>query len=120
MGPKIAESVIKFFKDKKNLKNIENLRKAGLKFETDKKPGNEVTNENFNNKTFVLTGTLEKYKRDEAQKIIEDLGGRVSSSVSKKTDYLLAGSEAGSKLEKARSLGVKVLEEKEFEKLIKQ
>jgi len=120
VGPKIAESVIKFFKDKKNLKNIENLRKAGLKFETDKKPGNEVTNENFNNKTFVLTGTLEKYKRDEAQKIIEDLGGRVSSSVSKKTDYLLAGSEAGSKLEKARSLGVKVLEEKEFEKLIKQ
>ncbi|MFZ1320422.1 MAG: NAD-dependent DNA ligase LigA [Ignavibacteria bacterium] len=120
VGPKIAESVIKFFKDKKNLKNIENLRKSGLKFETDIKPGSEVTNENINNKTFVLTGTLEKYKRDEAQKIIEDLGGRVSSSVSKKTDYVLAGSEAGSKLEKARSLGVRVLEENEFENLIKQ
>lgn len=119
VGQKIAESVIKFFKDKKNLKNIDNLRKAGLKFETEKKPGSEVTNEKVSNKTFVLTGTLERYKRDEAQKIIEDLGGRVSSSVSKKTDYVLAGSEAGSKLEKARSLGVKILEESEFEKLIK-
>ncbi|MBS1516518.1 MAG: NAD-dependent DNA ligase LigA [Bacteroidetes bacterium] len=120
IGPKIAESVVKFFKDKKNLKNIERLRKAGLKFETEKKSGNEKINENINNKIFVLTGTLEKYKREEAQRIIEDRGGRVSSSVSKKTDYVLAGSEAGSKLEKAKAFGVKILEENDFEKLIKQ
>ncbi|MBK9332513.1 MAG: NAD-dependent DNA ligase LigA [Ignavibacteria bacterium] len=119
IGPKIAESVVKFFKDDKNLNNIERLRKAGLKFESEKKSAGFKINENVNNKTFVLTGTLEKYKREEAQKIIEDLGGRVSSSVSKKTDYVLAGSEAGSKLEKAKSLGVKVIDESDFVKLIK-
>ncbi|HRI86068.1 MAG TPA: NAD-dependent DNA ligase LigA [Ignavibacteria bacterium] len=118
IGPKIAESVVKFFKDKINLKNIERLRKAGLKFESEKKSEGFKINENVNNKTFVLTGTLENYKREEAQKIIEDLGGRVSSSVSKKTDYVLAGAEAGSKLEKAKSLGVKVIDQSEFEKLI--
>ncbi len=119
IGPKIAESVVKFFKDKKNLRNIERLRKAGLKLESEKKSEGYKINENVNNKTFVLTGTLENYKREEAQKIIEDLGGRVSSSVSKKTDYVLAGAEAGSKLEKAKSLGVKVIDQSEFEKLIK-
>lgn len=117
IGPKIAQSVNIYFKDKKNTELISKLQKSGLKFETEKKQMN--LNEKINQKTFVLTGTLEKYKREDAQKIIEDLGGRVSSSVSKKTDFVVAGSEAGSKLSKAQELGVKVLTEDEFEKLIK-
>ncbi|MBN8572133.1 MAG: hypothetical protein J0M18_21125 [Ignavibacteria bacterium] len=117
MGPKICESVAKFFADKHNLKLVERLSKAGLKFEIDKSITQKI-NPLFNNKTFVLTGTLEKYKREEAGKIIEDLGGKTSSSVSKKTDFLLAGSDAGSKLDKAKSLGVKILDEDEFEKMI--
>jgi DNA ligase (NAD+) len=66
----------------------------------------------------VLTGTLLKYSRDEAKKLIEDAGGRVSGSVSKKTDYVVAGSDAGSKLDKAKELGVPVIEEKEMERLL--
>ena len=73
----------------------------------------------FCGKTFVLTGTLEKYTRDEASSIIEKFGGKTSSSVSKKTDYVLAGEEAGSKLTKAQSLGVKIINEEEFEDMIK-
>lgn len=118
IGPKIAQSVAKFFKDKKNVELINKLKKAGLKFEAEKKKSTGRINDKINNKTFVLTGTLENYKRDDAQRIIEELGGRVSSSVSKKTDYVLAGADAGSKLDKANELGVKVLDEKEFESLI--
>ncbi len=114
IGPKIAESVNEFFKDKKNNDLINKLRKAGLKFETDKKKTPGKINQNINGKTFVITGTLEHYKRDEVQSILEELGGRVSSSVSKKTDYVLAGAEAGSKLEKAKELRVKVIDEKGF------
>lgn len=116
IGPKISESIVNFFADKHNLKLVDRLRKAGLKFEIDKSITQKI-NPLFANKTFVLTGTLEKYKRDEAEKIIEDLGGKSSSSVSKKTDYLLAGSDAGSKLDKAKSLGVTVIDENEFEKM---
>ena len=71
-------------------------------------------------KTFVLTGTLEKYTRDEASNIIEKFGGKTSSSVSKKTDYVLAGEEAGSKLTKAQNIGLKIITEAEFEELIKE
>ena len=74
---------------------------------------------NFKSKTFVLTGSLENYTREQAKEIIENLGGNISSSVSKKTNYVLAGSEAGSKLDKAKALGVKVIDEKEFDKIIK-
>ena len=73
----------------------------------------------FYGKTFVLTGTLSKYTRDEASSIIEKFGGKTSSSVSKKTDYVLAGEEAGSKLTKAESLGVTIITEAEFEDMIK-
>jgi len=117
IGPKIAESVSAFFKDKKNIELIVNLKDAGLQFESEKNKDPGKINDQFNNKTFVLTGTLENFKRDEAQKIIEDLGGRVSSSVSKKTDYVLAGTDAGSKLEKAKSLGVTIINENEFMKM---
>lgn len=117
IGPKIAQSVSAFFKDKQNLDLVNRLRKSGLKFDYEEKETSK--NENFMNKSFVLTGTLEKYKRDDAQKIIEDFGGRVSSSVSKKTDYVLAGKEAGSKLDKAKGLGIKIIDESEFESMMK-
>ena len=76
--------------------------------------GSVEADERFAGKTFVLTGALEGYTRDEATKLIEDRGGRVSSSVSKKTDYVIAGSDAGSKLAKAESLGVEILDETTF------
>jgi len=118
IGPKIAQSISDFFKDRKNIELINRLKKSGLKFEAEKKSFRQ--NERISNKIFVLTGTLEKYKREEAQKIIEEYGGRVSSSVSKNTDFVLAGKEAGSKLVKARELGVTILSESEFENLLKQ
>lgn len=116
VGPRIAESVYDFFHTKTNLQMIEKLRKAGLKFESEK---SSAGSSKFEGLTFVLTGTLEKYKREEAQEIIESLGGKASSSVSKKTSYVLAGSDAGSKLTKAKELGVKVITEDEFEKMVK-
>lgn len=116
IGPKIAQSVYDFFREKENLEVVNKLWKAGLKFESEQQA--PVSNK-FEGLTFVLTGTLEKYKREEAQAIIESLGGKTSSSVSKKTTYVLAGSEAGSKLDKANQLGVKVIDEDEFEKMVK-
>ena len=79
----------------------------------------EESDERFAGKTFVLTGSLENYTREEASQIIEKFGGKTSGSVSKKTDYVLAGEEAGSKLRKAQELGVTVLSEKDFEEMIK-
>ncbi len=117
IGPKIAVSIKDFFGKKDNLNIIDKLKSAGLKFEIEQQL-NKKTNPNFENKTFVLTGTLPTYSRDEASKIIEDLGGKTSSSVSKKTDYVLAGEDAGSKLDKAKSLGVKVISEDEFKSML--
>jgi DNA ligase (NAD+) len=115
VGPRIAESIIEFFADEHNRKLVGDLRKAGLTLTGQKKEkGTKLAG-----KTFVLTGTLERHTRDEAKKMIEDAGGRVSGSVSKKTDYVVAGSDAGSKLDKARELGVSVIEERELEGLLK-
>jgi DNA ligase (NAD+) len=114
VGPRIAESIVEFFGDEHNRKLVGDLRKAGLTFTGQKKEkGTKLAG-----KTFVLTGTLERHTRDEAKKMIEDAGGRVSGSVSKKTDYVVAGSDAGSKLDKARELGVNVIAEGELEGLV--
>jgi DNA ligase (NAD+) len=115
VGPRIAESIIEFFGDEHNRKLVSDLRKAGLTFTGQKKEkGTKLAG-----KTFVLTGTLERHTRDEAKKMVEDAGGRVSGSVSKKTDYVVAGSDAGSKLDKARELGVTVIGEAELEELLR-
>ncbi len=114
VGPRIAESIVEFFGDEHNRKLVSDLRKAGLTFTGQKKEkGTKLAG-----KTFVLTGTLARHTRDEAKSMIEDAGGRVSGSVSKKTDYVVAGSDAGSKLDKARELGVSVIGEEELEGLL--
>ena len=118
VGPKIAESLGNFFRDEKSIKLIDKLKKAGLNFEMENSAELKI-NENFKDKTIVLTGTLEKYTRSKASEIIEKLGGKVTSSVSKKTDYILAGKDAGGKLDKAKSLGVKILSEEEFEGMMR-
>lgn len=116
VGPRIAESIVEFFGDEHNRKLVGDLRKAGLTFTGQKKEkGTKLAG-----KTFVLTGTLARHTRDEAKEMIEDAGGRVSGSVSKKTDYVVAGSDAGSKLDKARELGVSVIGEEELEGLVSE
>jgi DNA ligase (NAD+) len=115
VGPRIAESIVEFFSIAANRKLIERLRKAGLNLTGQKKQrGTKLAG-----KTFVLTGTLAHLTRDEAKRMIEDAGGKVTGSVSKKTDYVVAGADAGSKLDKAKELKVAVIDEKEMEKLLK-
>ncbi len=117
IGLTVAVSVFNFFQNPKNQELIERLNLAGVKTEIDGE-ANASVNENFNGKTFVLTGKLETMTRDEAAKLIEERGGRVSNSVSKKTDFVVAGSDAGSKLTKAESFNVKIIDEAEFTLII--
>jgi DNA ligase (NAD+) len=117
IGLSVAESVHEWFRDERNIDLVERLKTAGVKTETDA-ASTAMLDERFQGKTFVLTGKLENYTRDEAARLIEDRGGRVSSSVSKNTDYVVAGSDAGSKLTKAESLGVAVLSEEEFSTMV--
>lgn len=116
VGPQIAESVVRFLGDAHNRALIERLRKAGLQFE--EKSRRPKTSSALFGKTFVLTGALERMTRDAARERIEALGGRVSSSVSKKTDYIVVGADAGSKLDQARKLGIQILTEQEFLTLV--
>ena len=116
IGEVIAQSVFQWFHEERNQKLIERLRGAGLNFRSELyKP--RAAKGKLAGKTFVLTGTLPTLKREEATARIEALGGKVSSSVSKKTDYVVAGEEAGSKLEKAQQLGIEVLSEEELLKM---
>lgn len=118
IGVKMAESVEIFFEQEQNKKFIDKLRRAGVKLtEDDEKQSTSV---GLEGQTFVITGTLENYTRNEAKEIIEKMGGRVSSSVSKKTDYVLAGDKPGSKLDKARNLGVKVIDEEAFKTILEK
>ncbi len=113
IGLAVAESVYEWFRDPAHIDLVQRLREAGVKMEMDASATASL-DERFVGKTFVLTGKLENYTRDEAAKLIEERGGRVSSSVSKNTDFVVAGSDAGSKLAKAEALGVTVLDEERF------
>lgn len=116
VGPRIAESVLHFFEDKHNRKAIERLRKAGVQMK--ERFPKSTTNVALSGKTFVLTGTLSTLTREDAKAKIESSGGKVSSSVSKNTDFVVVGEEAGSKLDKARQLGIKTIDEQEFLNMI--
>ena len=113
IGEIIANNILLYFEDKDNLKEIDHLLKMGVKIEEVKESGDK----RLAGKTFVLTGTLSK-PRKEVEELIESYGGKTSSSVSKKTDFVLAGEEAGSKLDKAKTLGVKIIKEQEFFKMV--
>lgn len=118
IGPKIAESIILFFREKENLAIIERLRGAGLNFSQEeeiriKEKGTQI----LTGMQFVLTGTLKDFTRTQAKEIISELGGRVTGSVSKKTDYVVAGEDPGSKYQKAQKLGVTIINEEEFKKI---
>ncbi|MCW5966289.1 MAG: NAD-dependent DNA ligase LigA [Bryobacterales bacterium] len=117
IGPKVARSIRGFFEDQHNVDLVERLRAAGLQFHYD--PPRPATRlEGVTGKTFVLTGTLPNLTRDQAKAYIEAAGGKVAGSVSKKTSFVVAGEEAGSKLDKARSLGVPVLDEAQLLSLL--
>ncbi len=115
IGPRVSVAIREFFDEPKNAALVERLREQGLILKGHKKQRGTT----LASKTFVLTGTLERHTRDEAKKLIEDAGGKVAGSVSKKTDYVVAGGEAGSKLDRARELGVAIIGEDEMEKLLK-
>lgn len=117
IGLAVAESVYEWFRDPRNIDVVDRLKAAGVKMEAEG-GGTASLDERFAGKTFVLTGALAGFTRDEAAKLIEERGGRASSSVSKKTDFVIAGSDAGSKLTKAEALGVAVLNEEEFRAML--
>lgn len=115
IGPKIGEAVEQFFKTGETEPVLEKLRKAGVNFT---EPKLQTASNVFEGKTFVFSGALNGYTRDQAKALVEERGGQVSSSVSKKTDYLVAGDDPGSKLDKAEKLGVEVIDEAQFKDLI--
>lgn len=116
IGEEIAKSVILWFKNPENIQLINELKSLNINFKTEIK--SQTLSSDLKNKTFVLTGTLPTLKRNEAKKLIESIGGKVSSSISKKTDFVLVGEKAGSKLEKAQQLQLKIINETEFLALV--
>jgi DNA ligase (NAD+) len=115
IGPEIASSIMKFFHESNNIKVMEKFIKAGVKPQKKEIAEDSKT---LQGKSFVLTGTLESMARNDAKSIIENMGGLVHASVTKKTTYVVAGNEPGSKLDNAHSLGITVLNEKEFLNII--
>ena len=111
IGPKVAESIYKWFRENSNLKLLQKLEAVGIKIETEFIKAKSLK---LKAKIFVLTGTLESMSREKAKEKIRELGGDVNESVSKNTSYVIAGAEPGSKLEKAKKIGVKIISEKEF------
>ena len=120
IGESISKSIKKFLGDPHNKKILDELKKAGLKFSFADSKSEDVKDNFFKGKTFVLTGSLSSFTRDEASEKIIGFGGAVTSSVSKNTDYLLAGEKAGSKLDKANKLGIKIIGENEFQNKISE
>lgn len=121
IGEKIAQSITAFFKEEQNLKLIDKLRKAGVNLQQRSAlsdQGGQKTEHPWKGKTFVLTGTLSDYTRSQAKALIEERGGRVTSSVSKKTDYVLVGENPGSKLDKARELGITIIDQLQFKSML--
>jgi DNA ligase (NAD+) len=112
VGPRIAKSVVRFFADTHNQRLVRRLKTAGLQMKAGKK--RVSSSQRFSGKKFVLTGTLSSMSREDAKKKIESLGGKVLSSVSKNTDFVVVGEEAGSKREKAQTLGIPLLDEQKF------
>ena len=117
IGPKIAESVYHFFRDAGNVSLLQRLKKSGLRVKSDTKQAIRGDSP-FHGKTVVLTGTLSSMTRPEARKLIEERGGKVAGSVSSKTDFVVSGDDAGSKLKKARELGITILDEDRFQRMI--
>jgi DNA ligase (NAD+) len=115
IGPIVAKSIYNFFHNPKNLRVLQKLQKGGVKFPTEKVVVKETP---ISGKTFVLTGGLDSFSRDEATKVIEEMGGQISSSVSKKTDFIIVGKDPGTKYDDALKLGVKTISEGEFKKMI--
>jgi DNA ligase (NAD+) len=112
VGPVVAASIAQFFREPHNLEAVQQLRQLGVTWTEG--AGEGAGERTLSGKTFVLTGSLPRMTREEAKELIESLGGRISGSVSKKTDYVVAGAEPGSKYDKARKLGIKVLDEDEL------
>ena len=118
IGPTIADSVYTFFKDEKNIQLVKDLKSEGVNLEYLSNDNESVTP--FTDKTFVLTGGLNDFTRDEAKEIIENNGGNVSGSVSKKTNVVIAGADPGSKYSKAVELGIEIWDEEKFKEVINE
>jgi DNA ligase (NAD+) len=117
IGPKIAFSLQEFFKQQETKDILQKLEMAGVNFSLLEGNKETAADKNFNGYTFVLTGTLSNYTRQQAKELIESKGGKVVNNVSKNTDYVLAGENPGSKLDKATILGIKILSEEDFNRL---
>ena len=115
VGPIVAKSIHNWFKNKKNSEFLEKLKEAGVKIQYQK---SKIKNQKLQGLTFVLTGSLETLAREKAKEIIRQLGGDISESVSKNTNFLIAGKEPGLKYEKAKKLGVKIINKEEFLKIV--
>ena len=116
IGPKVAQSIVEFFREKRNCDVIEKLRKSGLQFEQKKRRAEGA----LEGQQFVLTGSLPNLSREQATRMIEEAGGRVIGSVSKKTNFVVVGADPGSKLDKARSLGIQTIDEAGLKKMLSQ